>query len=208
MNGKALHILKSSCWWLFKRLVWISALSCVLMIGLWIRSYFVREHVGNVVTNGPAYMIISFKGELVLDYESNWIAGDGVWDREKIPPGLNDAIGGSHGLTCSWFELFGFGFGRGTMYIWPGHLYPDIMPPPPITDPRYWRDKFAALDVPDWAVIAALAFPSVRGLYLKIKRQRLRNSGRCGQCGYDLRATPDICPECGASAQRPHPIVN
>ena len=35
-----------------------------------------------------------------------------------------------------------------------------------------------------------------------LKQARLRQAGRCEHCGYDLRASPTCCPECGWIAKQ------
>ena len=50
--------------------------------------------------------------------------------------------------------------------------------------------------IPYWALVGFLGALSVSLLW-RVTRPR-RAPGRCSVCGYDLRATPDRCPECGA----------
>ena len=47
-----------------------------------------------------------------------------------------------------------------------------------------------------YLLIVFAALPAIR-VYRRLRRRRLALVGHCRVCGYDLRATPDRCPECG-----------
>jgi hypothetical protein len=52
--------------------------------------------------------------------------------------------------------------------------------------------------VPHWFLFAAvLVVPAWRAYAYDRRRRARRSDGHCRVCGYDLRATPDRCPECG-----------
>lgn len=55
------------------------------------------------------------------------------------------------------------------------------------------------VQVPHWFVAAAAAIPQV--LRWRRRRNDKRRAGLCLRCGYDLRATPDKCPECGTESR-------
>jgi hypothetical protein len=58
-----------------------------------------------------------------------------------------------------------------------------------------------AASVPHWALLPPLAvLPAAAGVAER-RRRRRRAGGLCARCGYDLRATPGTCPECGSGRQ-------
>ena len=70
---------------------------------------------------------------------------------------------------------------------------------------RAWND-----DLPPWMGAPGSVFPTwgwigtpiaiaiVAYDRRRMRRESRRDSGQCLECGYDLRATPGRCPECGA----------
>ena len=71
-----------------------------------------------------------------------------------------------------------------------------------------WRDNSVGLTyvsseigLPYWFLATLFAIPPILWAKGRIRRRRtaLRIRARCcTRCGYDLRATPDRCPECGS----------
>ena len=65
-----------------------------------------------------------------------------------------------------------------------------------------------AVDVYLKAWLTALIFATTPliGAYRLVARRRASRAGLCPQCGYDLRATPARCPECGTRIVANHSI--
>lgn len=54
-----------------------------------------------------------------------------------------------------------------------------------------------AIAVPLWSVLATCLVIAASSFWRIAKHNDRRLLGLCRKCGYDLRATPDRCPECG-----------
>jgi hypothetical protein len=100
----------------------------------------------------------------------------------------------SPGVRVTGFDAFGFGV---------GHLATNWSTAPPASE---WTNRsHTAARAPHWFVVLVLLIPPTfttrRLLRTRLARQR-RAAQRCLACGYDLRASPDRCPECGMPAAK------
>ena len=110
-------------------------------------------------------------------------------------PGMTASFKLSGTQPHSWF----FGFDAPLFRQAPSILYERIY------WPRYLFSRYAygfhqrIATVPLWLLAAMFSLPkTVRAL---LKKRQLP-AGCCPTCGYDLRATPDRCPECGTVHER------
>ncbi len=83
--------------------------------------------------------------------------------------------------------------------------------------PRWWdrlgfghyvgwteRQRVHSLVFPYYFVVLVTGVLAGQFLVQRLRAQRRPCTGRCHHCGYDLRATPERCPECGAVPNPPH----
>ena len=154
----------------------------ILVAAIWVRSYFRRDVLLRVSeTRTLTYTSTTGGNVLVLQirfpHESrrDTIERPFSWESQSTtqPTPLAPVD-----LTDERFSAFGVGYYRGN---W-GQGW--VMP--------YW-----AVVVPLWPLL----LPPVAVLTWKIvqvqRGQRRRRAGLCVACGYDLRASPARCPECG-----------
>jgi hypothetical protein len=173
----------------------LSLLLCVATVGLWVRSYWIADawvwSVGykDSDLNFWAWSACSNRGGLSLStcFHTH---GHGVFSGRGsgIPPGrrlrwLRLPSSDSAYYLGYPYDTVGRRFGIVSNHSEDGWGYVDLL-------------KGFAMPWPAITVLCAIP-PSVRGLLWLIRCPRVR-PGHCRTCGYDLRATPDRCPECGA----------
>jgi hypothetical protein len=122
----------------------------------------------------------------------------GIFLRHEAAP-LEELRVGKYGLISEYEDRSGFNpFSRVKLLLniddeaewsgfgyWRGHM------------PGAAAPCFAGVYCSTWFLIAVLTLPSVLRVVLGWRKRKLVKPGCCINCGYDLRATPDKCPECG-----------
>jgi hypothetical protein len=167
----------------------LSVLLCAAAVVLWVRGHIVEDRLVWRNVNGARW-VSSAPGHLVIGFElANWSAwptnGHGVHYESGPPQPVAEHVARMLVLSIGPRDTFeqrqGMGFG---WYRW---------------RPVSRASHFARLVVPLWAVVVVTgALPLWRAVRTRLRPRR--RSGLCHACGYDLRATPDKCPECGALA--------
>jgi hypothetical protein len=164
----------------------LSLLLCVVVCVLWVRSYWRPDlllHDRPAAPDGSwCFGAWSTSGELDGNvFRSRdeptpgwrYLAGPSPWGWDRP---LRTTLNWHPERRSGWLCGFGYTF---------SHL-----------------DRFYGIWIPHWFLaLLFAAMPAVRLRSIIRDRRRLR-AGRCRICGYDLRASPDRCPECGTTAAK------
>jgi hypothetical protein len=145
----------------------LCVLLCAATIWLWVRGHEGPESINYTSKNQWCVSIISGHGTIDICVIPDW-KQDPDFYYTRYPPNV------WYGTRYSYKNRF-LGFGRGEQWPEYGGWY---------------------VNIPNW-FIAAITAGGVLLLARMWWKRRPRPAGRCRRCGYDLRATPDRCPECG-----------
>lgn len=201
------------------RLVWsVAALSALLFLAtifLWIRGYYARDSLW-YSTDSMRYSIHSYRGRIWLwklsiapnpsamvwgsrvrmstglqvdSVADSWYApytGKALVKTISLESDFVDAPAQAWGATIVDRKMLGFRY-----------VHTDAWFPKAQLMMGYPKARSRAVFVPHWAIVALTAIlPAVVVARLVRNRHRCRDN-LCPKCGYDLRATPGRCPECG-----------
>ena len=191
----------------------LSLLLCVATAVIWWRGYRVTDGVSLRWPDGPRVGFDSRNGEVSLVVQRPLPYGNDFYGRPPVAPDsqpsvASDSRAGRVSAVVqrrqSWLPSFSYHCG-------PRLDYPvrhQLRAQPPGDRVRFlgfalrtspWG-KWWVVTVPTWFVAAAtLVLPGAE-VARRVRKRRRAAGGTCAACGYDLRATPDRCPECGTRA--------
>jgi hypothetical protein len=157
----------------------LSIFLCVSIMALWVRSEFRHDDVG--WRHGEGFRSLgSVLGRLSFDDIDQW--------RQPTP-----LLVGYRASPIASFE-------RSPNQPWTGRYWWGFQWYFQPDRPNSMTGRMWFVVVPYWfLLLLALPLPLLRAVKFWRVRRRAQK-GHCAACGYDLRATPGRCPECGRIA--------
>ena len=174
-----------------------SLLLCVAAVGMWVRSYtrsewLVRdaERTSLRFASHPGTFHIHVQWGVTSAVPRKDPASRAEWWYDTYEPSPYFIKERQNGDT--------FYFSRGRFVVW------KAVAAPASPGRKGWACPNYGTPAPYWLLVAlAGALPAWRGGRWLLRRRRAGRPGHCAHCNYDLRATPERCPECGATAAFP-----
>jgi hypothetical protein len=173
----------------------LSLILCIATVVLWVRSYWVQDRIDYQKTDTARFTFTGYA------FSSNHGSLYVIMDRQVFREAeyLNFYV-----LERKSSEGFSY------------HRYPSR--PDQLPRDSFWNklgfsmvleydtadvnsqfSLFPRAFVPHWFVVLLTALSPAIVVFRAIRKRRVRAAGLCPKCGYDLRATPQRCPECGHS---------
>ena len=170
---------------LLNLLTGLSLLLCVAVVVLWVRSYWRMDHVSRYWPQSYRE-VVSARGDVVMRVTTYPRPVPRTPEELRLRHRSGPADSGLGVRGSGWLEPLGF---RRATLRHPGGGY-----------------TLRIVTFPWWVVLLVAALPAALGGWLAYRRHvahSRRLSGLCPRCGYDLRATPGRCPECGKTRAGP-----
>lgn len=172
---------------ILRTFIWLSMPLFLATVLLWVRSYYIRDSWHVWLNRVDAIHHTGRDWHLTLrSSDGEWLVniahGKYSFTALKPPPGF----GLRHDLrppVACWSNI---GFGVGPLRV------SDIVP-----GAVYDGGQFM---FPHWILLIPGTVIVFRKLAWHRRILARLSVGHCPSCGYDLRATPDRCPECGQSS--------
>jgi hypothetical protein len=204
----------------------VSLVVFLAMLALWARGYWARDGIW-YSTDTARYSLHSYRGRIwIWRLSGGRAASDGVWTTsaklhrgwawDSTPDSWYEQFKSSRkwGMSAEQFTLAAPATGYSPSV--PGavdwqvlgfrFLRNDSWTPIAQLQWGYPTARSAAVFIPQCAIALLLGLLPAATLFRLLRRRRRMKRGLCPLCGYDLRGSPNRCPECG-TVQNPMPGV-
>ncbi len=169
----------------------VAALSLVLCVGtaaLWARSYDYGDRLHGRLWRKQSFLIASKQGQILI-VGFRWHRADNLWTWEVRTHAANDPMSFPIIDPRQCVNRLGFGIIRRPTYF--------VTYPAQQTPQGEATLNGSCIVVPFWLPLLLAAAAPIGFLAARVRRSRRSRLGHCSTCGYDLRASPYRCPECG-----------
>ena len=174
----------------------LSLLCCAATLALWLKAHG-RPASALRLGSDPAavHFLICGNGGLYFVTQEVSQSTDGSWTARIIGYSDVEVRFGNSSIASAMMYPASYGVGIGQRMVFRFTLYAGAGPN------AVCSITYRPIGLPFWLLAALTALPPAMWLVAH-HRRRTREAWRgvCRRCGYDLRATPDRCPECGLDA--------